>query len=103
MKASDFLLTLDSHGIYVAGCLAECDGIDPFQVRTHTPEATANKIKSRGLGGRLEVKNTDRLVYGWEVAQDVCAQLLGCDPGAGFGGRGTIFDRCVEALQAAGQ
>lgn len=101
-KPSELLRELDSHGIYNARALDECD-FDTDTVPTFTVDETARTIEARGLGGTVSGSDEDRLIYGFSTATALARAFLGESPGLMFQGRGSSFRCDLEALEKAGQ
>jgi hypothetical protein len=98
-----FLIDLDSHGIYDAKMLDECE-FDTSGVLTHTPEEIVGMIKARGLGGQLIADPAERLFNGWQAAEALARRFAPDDDRwRHYQGRGSIFRACFAALESAGQ
>lgn len=106
-KISEWLSDCGSHEIYglkgIAADFEKCTGqIFPSYVRTYSTEETRAAMTARGLGGTLaqNPEKSDRVVWGYVMAQDFAAHL------AQFQttkiGRGFIMRECIEAIAKAG-
>lgn len=100
-KPTELLDDLDSHGIYNAKMLDDCE-FDTDSVPTFTIEETSERIRARGLGGQVEGYPEDRLIYGWTTATALAKVFCGDAPGLQFQGRGSSFRADLEALREAG-
>lgn len=101
-KPTELLADMDSHGIYDAAMLDECE-FDTDCVPQFTPERTVRDIERRGLGGQLVAKPASKLIYGWTTAEALATKFLGRDPTPTYiSGRGTRFRHCVQALREGG-
>jgi broad specificity phosphatase PhoE len=102
MKPSEFLETLDSHGIYAAAVLVDLDEEHRATVPVFSHGATVRAIRDRGLGGHLESDIGDRLIYGYTSASALARSLLKVAPGDRFLGRGSAFRANLAGLKDAG-
>jgi hypothetical protein len=100
-KPSELLADMDSHSIQNAKMLEECQ-FDTSMVPTFSMKETEANMKARGLGGWIEGKPEDRLIYGWTTAAALARQFLGNAPGSAFMGRGSSFRADLAALEKAG-
>jgi hypothetical protein len=98
-KPTDLLSDMDSHGIYDAAMLGECE-FDTSSVPTFTPEQTQINIEERGLGGTFEPTSA-RSIYGWTTARALAVTFAGRAPGDAFNGRGSSFRANLRALKDA--
>jgi hypothetical protein len=101
-KPSEFLEVIDSHGIYNAEMLKECE-FETDTIPRRTVKQTRRDIEHRDLGGSVEGDENDQLFYGWSASEALAARFLGePTPGARFQGRGSLFRANLEALKEAG-
>lgn len=99
---SEFLSKLDSHGIYDARLLDDCD-FDTSAVGTVSLATQAAAMEQRGLGGELHGQMTDRTFTGWSAAASLARHYLGEAPGDAFMGRGSSFRANLKALSEGGK
>jgi hypothetical protein len=100
-KPTELLSDLDSHGIYNAAMLEECE-FDTSSVPTQSVAEVQRRIEARGLGGHVEGGPDDRLITGHDVATALAREFLGDSPGTFYQGRGSSFRADFEALEKAG-
>ena len=105
MKVSEWLETIDSHGIYEAApCAADFTketGKLPCWP-TFTVAQTITAIKKRGIGGSVNGKPNERVAYGYEIANALAENLAATSSHRKYSGRGSQFRAAVEALKNAG-
>jgi hypothetical protein len=95
------LSDLDSHGIYDAAMLDECE-FDTSCVPVESQPQVWAQIQNRGLGGDLTDNKDARLISGYKVATALAREYLGDAPGLAFHGRGSSFRADFAALEKAG-
>jgi hypothetical protein len=100
-KPSEFLDTLDGHGIYNATRLQECD-FDVSFVPTFSMQQTIDAIKARGLGGNLHGDEDARVIWGYTTSAALAKQYLDHVPSGRLHGRGSGFRADLAALKEAG-
>lgn len=100
-KPSEFLESLDSHGIYGVGAFDECE-FDTSSIPTQSPESMRREIIARGVGGTINMDAGEDMFSGWKAAGALAKQFLGSDPGASYQGRGFAFRASLEGLKQAG-
>ena len=105
MKVSEWLSqNTDSHDIYDDTRMRERFKVETgFDApwKSHTREATAKAIESRGLGGQLTTDPDFICCYGYEMAA-ACAKKF-ADFYSAKMGRGFMYRDCIENLAAAGK
>lgn len=99
-KPSELLDYLDSHGIYSANILNQCE-FDTDSIPTFTSEQTLATMEARGLGGELD-DTDDRLIYGYTTAQALASKFAGKTPGDMYHGRGSAFRANAQAVKESG-
>ena len=100
-KPTDLLAEMDSHGVYSAKMLGDCE-FDTSTVPVESHASIEAQIKARGLGGWMEPDNGAGLITGYKVATALARKFLGDAPGLAFHGRGSSFRADVAALKEAG-
>jgi hypothetical protein len=100
-KPSQFLEDLDSHSVYDAKMLDECE-FDVSTVPVQTRHGVAQEMNERGLGGWLKEDGVSILFSGWKAADALALKYLGYDPAPMIQGRGSRFRACLSALKEAG-
>ena len=103
MKPSEFLDTLDSHGIYPETALEDLDAEYRACVPLYSYARTAKMIAARGLGGELAEDTGEKLFAGYAAAEALGKKALGkTPPGSRYFGRGSAFRANKAALADAG-
>lgn len=98
-KPTELLEDMDSHGIYDAAMLDECD-FEIDSVPVFSKQSTEQAIAGRGLGGSVHGPDDARFIYGWTTAEALAKVILDFSPWQQ--GRGTRFRACVSALREKG-
>ncbi len=100
-KPTALLSDMDSHDIWDARALVECD-FDVSKVPTFTAEETNAKLAELGTGGDFDAGEADQFIYGWTTAEALALTFLGEAPGRLYSGRGASFRANYLALERAG-